>query len=425
MSAVGALSSYIDESPTPWHAAEHAAELLAEHGFVRLDPTAVWRDVPEHALVVRDGSLVAWSGVPGARPGSVRFIGAHTDSPDLRIRPRPDTGNAGFRQLAVEVYGGALVNSWLDRDLTVAGRVAVADPRATEGIGHRLFHHREPLLRVPQLAIHLDREVDNGLKLDRQRHLSPVWGLGEPDEGGFREFVAEATGVSPEHVLGWDAACADAVPPALLGRNRELLAAPRLDNLCSCFGAVTALAGVDPGGAPSVVVLYDHEEVGSTSATGAVGAWLAQVLERCAVAAGGSRETLLASLAGSLLLSADMAHATHPNYPERHEPAHWVRMGGGPVIKHNANHRYATDARGAAAFRRAAAEVGVPVQDYSHRGDLPCGSTIGPLAAAGLALDTVDVGMAQLSMHSARELMAAGDVATMCDVFGAWFSTAS
>jgi aspartyl aminopeptidase len=392
-------------------------------GFERLDPAAAWPEAPVRGLVVRGGSLVAWSGVPGASGAPMRLIGAHTDSPNLRIRPRPDRGVAGFRQLAVEVYGGALVNSWLDRDLTVAGRVAVADPRAPDGIGHRLFHHRGPLLRVPQLAIHLDRDVNEGLRLDRQRHLTPVWGLGEPDEGGFRDFVADATGVAADHVLGWDAVCADTAPPARLGRHGELLAAPRLDNLCSCYGAVAALAGADPGGTPAVVALYDHEEVGSTSATGAVGAWLAQVLERCAVAGGGSRDTLLASLAGSLLASADMAHATHPNYPERHEPGHWVAPGGGPVIKHNANHRYATDARGAAAFRRAAAAAGVAVQDYSHRGDLPCGSTIGPLAAAGLAVDTVDVGMAQLSMHSARELMAVADVSAMCDTFDAWFST--
>lgn len=418
-----ALCSFIDDAPSPWHAAEQAAALLSEAGFRRLDPAEAWPEAPDRGLVVRGGSLVAWSGVPGAQVAPVRLIGAHTDSPNLRIRPLPDRGAAGFRQLAVEVYGGALVNSWLDRDLTVAGRVAVADPRAPEGIGHRLFHHRGPLLRVPQLAIHLDRDANEGLKLDRQRHLTPVWGLGGPEEGGFREFLADATGVSSEHVLGWDAVCADTAAPARLGLRDELLAAPRLDNLCSCFGAVTALAGADTGGPPSVVVLYDHEEVGSTSATGAVGAWLAQVLERCAVAGGGSRDTLLASLAGSLLASADMAHATHPNYPERHEPGHWVSPGGGPVIKHNANHRYATEARGAAAFRRAAAAAGVPVQDYSHRGDLPCGSTIGPLAAAGLAVDTVDVGMAQLSMHSARELMAVGDVAAMCDTFAAWFST--
>ncbi len=419
---VADLARFIEHSPTPWHAAAVAGTLLADAGFELLDPASGWERIPQRGAVVRGGNLVAWSGTPGLDATPMRLIGAHTDSPNLRIRPRPDTGRAGLRQLSVEVYGGALVNSWLDRDLVLAGRIAVSDPSTPGGIGHRLFHHREPLLRVPQLAIHLDREVNEGLKLDRQQHLSPVWGLGDPDEGDFGRFVAGALDVDPSAVLGWDACCADATAPTLLGVHRELLAAPRLDNLCSCFGALEALTGHTPGTSPAVVVLFDHEEVGSTSATGAAGAWLGQVLERCAIGCGGSRAALLESLAGSLLLSADMAHGTHPNYPERHEPGHWVQLGAGPVIKHNANVRYASDSGGAAVFRRCAESAGVPVQEYSHRGDLPCGSTIGPLVAAGLALDTVDVGMAQLSMHSIRELMAAADVQAMCDTFAAWLT---
>jgi len=423
-SPVGDLSSFIDESPTPWHAAENAALRLEEAGFERLDPTSPWASVPVRAVVVRDGSLVAWSGVPGATAAPMRLIGAHTDSPNLRVRPRPDTGRAGFRQLGVEMYGGALANSWLDRDLTLAGRVAVGDPRSPSGVAHRLFHHRTPLLRVPQLAIHLDRTANEKLHLNAQDHLRPVWGLGDASEGAFAAFLAEAVGVAPQHVLGWDACCADTLPPARLGADGELLASPRLDNLCSCYGAIEALMATTTD-QPSVVVLNDHEEVGSTSATGAVGAWLSQVLERAATGAGGSRVSVLESLAGSLMVSADMAHGTHPNYPERHEPAHWVGLGGGPVIKHNANVRYATDSRGAAAFRSACDVARVSVQDYSHRGDLPCGSTIGPVTAAGLAVDTVDVGMAQLSMHSIRELMAVADVALMCRAFTAWFDAAS
>ena len=437
--AADRLAGFIHGSPTPWHAAEQAAVRLAAAGFERLDPAGAWPSpLPERAVVVRDGSLVALFGWPGSTPAPMRIIGAHTDSPNLRVRPRPDTGRAGFRQLGVEVYGGALTNSWLDRDLTLAGRVAVADPSAPAGVATHLFHHRGPLLRVPQLAIHLDRDMTEvGLKLNRQQHLTPVWGLGEPHEGDFRDWLAGQVGVAPADVLAWDAAAADTLAPARLGADGELLAAPRLDNLCCCFGAVEALishsdaahsngahAGATTAAAPAVVVLYDHEEVGSTSATGAVGAWLAQVLERAAVAGGGDRGTLLAALAGSLLASADMAHGTHPNYPERHEPSHWVRLGGGPVIKHNTNLRYATDSRSGAAFRLACAAAGVAVQDYSHRGDLPCGSTIGPLAAAGLAVDTVDVGMAQLSMHSIREIMATADVEPMVGAFTAWLAAA-
>ena len=406
-----------------------AADLLRSAGFAELGPTVDWTgglDGP--GFVARDGALVAWGGPVDGPSTPLRLIGAHTDSPNLRIRPRPDRGTAGFRQLSVEVYGGALLNSWLDRDLGLAGRVAV---RAGDGVEHRLFRTDGAVLRVPQLAIHLDREISvSGLQLNKQVHLQPVWGLGEPTEGDFRRWLAELVGATAHEVLAWDAMCFDVQPSAVIGVDDELLAAPRLDNQCSSFGglsAITAFGSGDAGSAPAatpVVVLYDHEEVGSTSVTGAAGDWLAQVLERRVLALGGDRGDLLRSLSSSVLLSADMAHATHPNYPERHEPGHWITAGGGPVIKHNVNERYATDSRGAALFRMAAEGAGVPVQDYSHRGDLQCGSTIGPLAAAGLAIDTVDVGMAQLSMHSARELMATADVDLMVRAFGAWFAAA-
>lgn len=420
------LLAFVDGSPTPFHAVATVADLLVPAGFTALSPDDDWSsaDASGPAFVVRDGSLVAWGASPTGAPAPsapLRLIGAHTDSPNLRIRPRPDRGIAGFRQLAVEVYGGALLNSWLDRDLGLAGRVAVL---SGDGIDHVPFRTDGAVLRVPQLAIHLDREIsERGLLLNKQQHLSPVWGLGDPTEGDFRDWLAGLVGVAPAVVLGWEAMCFDTQPGARLGVAGELLAAARLDNLCSCFGAVSALlaTGQEGAGTP-LVVLYDHEEVGSTTATGAAGNWLAQVLERRVLALGGGRADLLRSLASSMLLSADMAHATHPNYPERHEPGHWVRTGGGPALKHNVNARYATDSRGAAVFRTAAAAAGIPVQDYSHRGDLLCGSTIGPLVAAGLALDTVDVGMPQLSMHSARELMAAADVDLMLGAFTAWLS---
>ncbi|MFZ4519021.1 MAG: M18 family aminopeptidase, partial [Microthrixaceae bacterium] len=422
--AAGELGAFIDRSPTPFHAVAQAAALLADAGSTPLDPTAEWGadDAAGAAFVVRDGSLVAWG--PSTDPtGPMRLIGAHTDSPNLRVRPRPDTGAAGWRQVGVEVYGGALLNSWLDRDLGLAGRVAVRG--GPDGIVHRAFRTDEPVLRVPQLAIHLDRGVNEGLSLNPQQHLIPVWGLGDPHEGDVAAWLASLVDAAPADVLGWDAACFDVQPSALLGVDAELLAAPRLDNLCSSWGAVQALlaaAAAPPPPQVPVVVLYDHEEVGSTTATGAAGAWLAQVLERRSAALGSGRPEFLRTLAGSVLLSADMAHATHPNYPERHEPRHWIRAGGGPVIKHNVNARYATDSRGAAWFRLACAAADVPVQDYSHRGDLPCGSTIGPLAAAGLAVDTVDMGMGMLSMHSARELMAAADVELQDRAFTAWFT---
>lgn len=412
------LIGFIDASPTQFHAAHNGAARLADAGFEEFVPDRATE--PGARFVVRDGALVAW--VDGDEPGApMRLIGAHTDSPNLRVRPRPDLAVAGVQQLRIEVYGGALLNSWLDRDLGLAGRVVVReDGRTVE----RLYRSESPLLRVPQLAIHLDRDVnDRGLQLDRQQHLTPVWGLGDAQEGDFREWLGAQVGVTTHDVLGWDLACFDHQPSAVLGHDRSLLAAPRLDNLCSVFGALEALLALRWAGGscpPAAIVLFDHEEVGSASATGADSVWLARVLEQRALALGFDRGAHLGALSASMLLSADMAHATHPNHTARHEPGHWVRLGGGPVIKHNVNQRYATDAVGAAEFRRCAAAAGVEVQEYSHRGDLPCGSTTGPLAASQLAVRTVDVGMAQLSMHSARELMAVDDVDAMVRSFSTW-----
>ena len=431
---VAALIGFIDASPSPYHAVATASQLLDDAGFATLDPTEDWSTASGGsggpAYVARDGALVAW--VPGSDAGPdapLRMIGAHTDSPGLRVRPRPDRSTGGWRQLGVEVYGGALRNSWLDRDLGLAGRVAVrgGGPNGAAGTRHVAFRTGHAVMRVPQLAIHLDREIStDGLQLNPQQHLTPVWGLGESHEGDFRTWLADQVGVHADDVVAWEAVAFDVQPSAVIGAHSDLLAAPRLDDQACCWGALTALLAAATASerprSTSVVVLNDHEEIGSMTATGADGAWLEHVLERRVAGLGGSRTDLLRSLAGSLLLSADMAHATHPNYPERHEPGHWIRAGGGPVIKHNVNARYATDSRGAAAFRAACDAAGVAVQDYSHRGDLPCGSTIGPLTAARLAVDTVDVGMPMLSMHSARELMAVVDVTPMRAAFTAWLT---
>ncbi|MFV0317316.1 MAG: M18 family aminopeptidase [Microthrixaceae bacterium] len=427
MSHLEGLAGFIGTSPTPWHASLNGAAMLDRFGFSAVDPSSELSGAPGRGYIVRDGALVAWNGIPGSGGQPMRMIGAHTDSPGLRVRPRPDRQRAGARQLVVEVYGGALVNSWLDRDLTLAGRVVLAgagrdDGGARDPYHVELVHPPGPLARVPQLAIHLDRETHTeGLRLNPQLHLTPMWGLESGSLDGLVRYLCDLTGAgSPEEVLGWDLCLVDTQAPEVLGAERELFASPRLDDLACAYGAVVALGESAEG---SVVVLSDHEEVGSSSTTGADGTWFISVLERLAAGAGIERAELLRSISGSLFLSADMAHATHPNYPERHEDNHWVQMGAGPVIKYNSNQRYATDALGAAAFRSACTDAGVPVQEYSHRGDIACGSTIGPIIAAGLAVRTVDVGMPQLSMHSIRELMAVADVNHMVDSFRAWFAS--
>lgn len=418
-SAAADLMGFIDASPTPFHAAHNVAARLTDAGFEEFDPGAA--QSPGARMVVRDGAVVAWVDGDDGR-GPLRMIGAHTDSPTLRVRPRPDLEVAGMRQLRVEVYGSPLLNSWLDRDLGLAGRVVLDDGETGREVLHR---SSRALLRIPQLAIHLDRGISEGLRLDRQEHMTPVWGLS--DDGGasgLAEHLAAELGVDASAVTDWDLSLVDLQPSSLLGAGDELLSAPRLDNLCSVFGAVEALLALRwSGGGPAAILLYDHEEVGSGSATGAESVWAAAVLEQRAEALGIPRAEQLRDLGASMLLSADMAHATHPNHTGRHEPGHWIRAGGGPVIKHNVNARYATDAVGASEFRRACRSAGVPVQDYSHRNDLPCGSTIGPIAASRLGVRTVDVGVAQLSMHSARELMATADVAAMVAAFTSWLAS--
>jgi aspartyl aminopeptidase len=343
---------------------------------------------------------------------------AHTDSPTLKVKPRPDTGAAGWRQVAVEVYGGALWNSWLDRDLGLAGRLVRYDGSTVLVDVHR------PLLRVPQLAIHLDRGVNSdGLHLDPQAHLLPVWGLGAAQEGDLLEFLAAEAGIDAADVAAHDLVVHDVAPPALLGQDDEFLAAPRLDNLASVHAGLGALlaAAADPGGVVPVFVGFDHEEVGSSSATGAAGPLLETVLTRLA----GGFDARGAAFAASRCLSVDVTHAAHPNYLGHHDPAHRSVPNGGPALKVNANQRYATDAPGAAAWARACREAGAPSQVFVSRNTVPCGSTVGPIIATRLGIRTVDVGIPVLSMHSARELCGVDDPAYLVATATAFLTDAA
>jgi aspartyl aminopeptidase len=402
------LLDFLDNSPSPFHAVATVVARLEAAGFTAVDEREAWSGGGRHH-VVRGGTVVAWTAADALQlDGGFRIIGAHTDSPNLRVKPNADTGRAGYRQLGVEVYGGALWNSWLDRDLGLSGRVSVRgqdDPL--------LVKVDRPLLRVPQLAIHLDRAVnETGLKLNPQQHLVPIWGMGRADEGGFTAFLAAELGVAPADIQAWDLMLHDLTPAALLGRKNELLSSARIDNLVSCWAATTALLGAgEPNDHVGVICLFDHEEIGSESATGAAGSILPTVLERISLAPGRDRQDHLRSLAASRCVSADGAHATHPNYPERHEPEHLITPNAGPVVKTNTNVRYATDAASAAWFQDLCDGAGVPTQQFVVRSDMPCGSTIGPITSARLGISTVDVGVAQLSMHSARELCGAQDPA--------------
>ncbi|MFJ9039701.1 M18 family aminopeptidase [Streptomyces sp. NPDC102406] len=406
------LMSFLAASPTPYHAVATVAARLEEAGFKQVAEVDAWDGTTGGKFVTRGGAVIAWYVPGGAQPHTpFRIVGAHTDSPNLRVKPRPDMGNSGWRQVAVEVYGGPLLNSWLDRDLGLAGRVSLRD--GTE----RLIDIDRPLLRVPQLAIHLDRSVTSeGLKLDKQRHMQPIWGLGDDvHEGDLLGFVEDEYGLERRSVTGWDLMTYSVEPPAYLGRDKDLLAGPRMDNLLSVHAGTAALAEVssraESGSLPYIPVLaaFDHEENGSQSDTGADGPLLGSVLERSVLARGGSYEDRARAFAGTVCLSSDTGHAVHPNYGERHDPTHHPRANGGPILKVNVNNRYATDGSGRAVFAAACEKAGVPFQSFVSNNAMPCGTTIGPITAARHGIKTVDIGAAILSMHSARELCGADD----------------
>ena len=429
---IDAVLDDLGSSPTPYHAVDRASGLLAESGFVAVDPANELPQDPGCYLTANGGTLIAWI-QPHRRPDAgFVIVGAHTDSPNFRVKSHPDVISAGLAQIGLEVYGGVLLNSWLNRDLGLAGRVSVGSDDGG-GVEQVLIDIEEPLLTIPQLAIHLDREVSsNGLDLNKQQHLTPIWAVaqanGASEQGsGLRSFVGRRIGVDPDRILAWDLMPYDLQAPARFGLNREFIASARIDNLLSSFCAARALAGLaaeaghDLPSATPVLVLYDHEEIGSASATGAAGNLLLSMLERIAYAQGADRNGFLTAMARSIAVSADGAHATHPNYVDKHDPNHQIALNEGVVIKRNANQRYATDAVSEAFIVDVCRSAAVPLQYYIHRNDLPCGSTIGPITAARLGVSTVDLGAPQLAMHSIRETAGTVDAVYLADTLrGAW-----
>ena len=441
------LCAFVDASPSPFHACAEAGRMLEAAGFGLLVETEAFPTEPGRHYLIRGGALIAWSTETAGSPTTpFRVVGAHTDSPNLRIKPQPDLARAGWQLLGVELYGGLLFNSWLDRDLGLSGRVAV---RGSTGVETRLVKIDDPVLRVAQLAVHLDRGANEGLALNPQEHLTPLWGI-STEPGDFRGYLAAAVGVDAADILAWDVMTHDLQPSRRIGRDLDLISAPRLDNLATSYAGVRAMvdavgrlaaseseagsaaasALASPPGSSAVssipvLVLFDHEEVGSQSERGAMSTLLPSVLERIVTSAGGGREDFHRALAGTVIASGDMSHATHPNYPEKHDPQHQIAINGGPVLKTNVKLRYATDSVGAAAFIMACDQADVPVQHFVSRNDLPCGSTVGPMTAALTGATTVDFGAPMLSMHSARELCGAKDPAMYAGALAAFLAPAT
>ncbi|MFE4542789.1 M18 family aminopeptidase [Arthrobacter sp. NPDC056727] len=429
------LGDYVSASPSSFHAAHEGARRLAAAGFTGLDEAQPWDAAAGKFYVIRDGALIAWVTPAGAGPTTgFNILGAHTDSPSFKLKPKPTTGRLGWLQAGVEVYGGPLLNSWLDRELQLAGRLVMLD-------GTQHLTATGPLLRFPQLAIHLDRAVNEGLTLDKQQHMNPVFGLGDPGDEDLLALLAgrvsgDETPVDPARIGGYDVVVADTQPPAVFGARDEFFASGRLDNLSATHAGITALiahADASDGGPEAsgetgpiaVLAAFDHEEIGSASRSGACGPVLEDILVRISDGLGASASQRRQAFSASFCVSADAGHAVHPNYAERHDPANRPVLNGGPLLKINANQRYATDAPGAAFWARLCGGAGVPFQEFVSNNAIPCGSTIGPLTATRLGIRTVDVGVPLLSMHSARELCGVEDPHRLARVTELFFGAAA
>lgn len=405
------FAAFISASPSSFHAAAEVARQLGEAGWTAANLGA--DTLPERGFVVRDGAVVAWVQPPAIAPDAAfRIIGTHTDSPGFVAKPNATLTQSGYRQVGVEVYGGPILASWLDRELELAGRLVNRS-------GEEALVRSGPALRIPHLAIHLDRDVNAALTLDKQRHMQPVWGVG--DDGDIIADLAATIGWSNDDVAGADLITVATEAPAVFGRGGELFASGRLDNLSSTYAALAAFLDGEFGSEhTSIFVAFNHEEVGSETRAGACGPLLEEVLDALADARGASAANRRAALAASWLVSADAGHGIHPNFPEKHDPVNRPVLGGGPLLKMNANQRYASDAHGNALWARLCAAAGVDWQPFVSHNDVPCGSTIGPLAATRLGIRTVDVGVPLLSMHSARELCHVNDVPALSAALAAF-----
>lgn len=410
------LLDFLAASPTPFHAVGTLCRFLAVQGFEELHEGACWQCVPGGRYYVRRNGSSLLAFVKGRTPGSeagIRLAGAHTDSPCLKPKPAPELRRSGYLQLGVEVYGGVLLHTWFDRELSLAGRVSYA---TATGVAHALIDFRMPLAVVPSLAIHLDREANSGRAVNAQNHLPPLLALAGSEVRDYATLVLdrlheEWPGCGAERVLACDLSFYDTQPPRVSGLQGEFLSGARLDNLLSCFAAVRALAACS-GEFDAMVVCNDHEEVGSMSMAGAQGPMLAAALARIYP----GREDRERTLARSLLVSADNAHGVHPNFADKHDGNHGPLLNAGPVLKVNSSQRYATNSETAALFCWLCEREQVPLQSFVVRSDMACGTTIGPLTAANIGVRTVDVGVPMLAMHSAREFAGTKDLPALTRV---------
>ena len=429
---VNGLINFIKSSPTPFHAVKTMAEMLDQNGFKRLEEGESWSisNKPQAGrfyVTRNESSIIAFQHNQLLVENGMRMVGAHTDSPCLKVKPNPEIIKNHYLQLGVEVYGGVLLNPWFDRDLSLAGRVSYLNEEGN--IEHQLINLEKAIAVIPSLAIHLDREVNKEHSIDKQNHLPPVlMKLPENENAvkvGFKEILLKivntnqdaATQSKAAKVLDYELSFYDVQPPAVIGLHDDFIASARLDNLLSCYTGLMALVN-DDCRQNCLLVCNDHEEVGSMSAAGAQGSFLKSVLQRLS----GSDESFARLIANSTMISADNAHGIHPNYADKHDANHGPILNDGPVIKVNANQRYASNSETSALFKRLCELADVPVQSFVVRSDMACGSTIGPITASEIGVKTVDVGVPTFAMHSIRELAGRWDAFYLYRVFKEFFN---
>ena len=420
MDTVQKLFRFLDESPTCYHAAANAKAALTAAGAVELRESEQWKLEKGTLYVVErgDSALMAFRVPEGPFHGFL-MAAAHSDSPTFKVRETAEAASAGNTlRLSVEPYGGGVWRGWLDRPLSVAGRVVI---RQGDRLVSRLVNIDRDLLVIPGVAIHMDRSVNKGAELNPAVDLLPLLGCGK-EPGAFRKLIAEAAGVREEHLLSTELFLYPRTKAVQTGLNGEFIVSPRLDDLQCVFGCLEGFLAAKPGGSLPVLAVFNNEEVGSNTRQGADSTFLTDVLERIAHGCGLDSEAWKAAVANSFMVSADNAHAIHPAHPEYADKGEFPVLGGGIVIKYNATQRYTTDAVAGAVFQAICQEAGVPVQRYSNRADLPGGSTLGNISTAHLSVPTVDIGLPQLAMHSVCETAGAADTEHLVKAMTAYFS---
>lgn len=417
------LCQFLDASPTPYHAVASLQTLLEDKGFEQLHEADSWGQLNAgHYFVIREASIIAFTltGNDLSNTG-IRMVGAHTDSPCLKVKPKPEKVQQSLFQLGVEVYGGALLNPWFDRDLSLAGRVSYEDPQGQ--IAQVIIDFKDPIATIPSLAIHLDREANQNRSINPQLHLPPI--LAQMDDGDKLDFRAlleqqcrqQHSEINIGRVLDYEMCFYDTQKAAVMGLSADFITSARLDNLLSCYVGLQSLLAAD-NTRSALLVCNDHEEVGSQSVSGAQGTFLQAVLQRLV----DGNEAYQRMVEQSLMISADNAHAIHPNYADKHDAEHGPLLNKGPVIKTNANQRYATSSHTSALFRQLCEQNDVPVQDFVVRTDMACGSTIGPITSSHIGVKTIDIGLPTFAMHSIRELAGSQDAVMLHKVLTVYFN---